>query len=429
MFREVKKSFRKLSLLLLIVTAAFLLWGCGGGGGSSYTPPVETSTDTPLIDVATLKGWMDDGLVNSGTTGIDNVVILYVGAATEDRIPGSYVWADGEIRTTRLDGLTEVGSLVCTGEAIDAVLQRSGVNEYTTIVVTGNRVYDESLGYFTLRYWGFPKERIKVLDGYTAAWDAAYGNLIAESPADVTGNTFSVGNNGQLNDDLHYSIGEYILANDANIASNDADGTYEYNLLPNGSNFYVAASAIKTAADETIGGSGDYYAAGDDGISYYKSAEDMQAVLDNYEAKFDSENMTIVNCGSGLSASPMFFALDAILNLPVALFDGSRTQWYQYRGCPVDPATTLTDYVANFDCPEIGDGWNVAMNGRSYNPVDTVAEVSADVNPGLNMLYPSPSYPETNQVENADNDYMSQSAPPSTGDGAPVAGGEVGDGC
>lgn len=396
----------KFSLLLaLIVAVALLLGGCGGGSDSydNHTQQVSTKTATPLIEADTLKEWMDKGLVNAGYIQ-DNVVILNVGGPGANKIPGAYEWIyEDEVRTTRLEGLAFAGSMVQTGDVIDSVLQRSGVNDLSTIVLTSDDTYRPTVAYFTLRYWGFPKDKIKVLNGFNAGWDAAYpGTRTTETPADVQGNpyNFSVRNNGKLNDQLRYSIAEVIQAVDANNTSLTATGERTFNIVQNTTGTPTLATAIGISQ-------GAFHVS-----NVFNSADDIAAVLD--AADFDYDLPTITHCGSGLSCTPIFFALDAILGLNISVWDGSTGQWRAYGAAFSDETIA----------PE---AWNVNTNDRS-----TSAQTRRENDPAIDsellndfLRIQDISDPTFNQIEEEDKLYMESGGE----DGAPEAGADVEGNC
>lgn len=417
MFREVKKDFRKLSLILLVITAAFLLWGCSGGGGSSYDTPTSTQTATPLIDADTLKSWMDDGLVNDG--GFDNVAILQVGTQAQydaEHIPGAFLW-DTYTQGGRLEALAyDVKVMVPDGPTMDAMLARTGIDSDTTIVISyasDQNFYNAARAYFTLRYWGFPKAKIKVLNGGNNGWtDATYSVTTEATPAITS--TFCVTDNDDLYDDLRYSIGELIQVVDANNASVDAGDGPLYNIIEQTAGDRMITNAIGR----------DYSWLAVNGVTtggYFVDAAAAEAVLLDSDGPDDTltlgtyvpELPSITHCFSGMSCTPIFFALDALLDREVAVYDGSRSQWTLYRGDPAGSDTT------------IGDAWNVNYLGRSND----VSGGDADaVNAQLNFLFPSNADPDANQVESEDAAYLNQFDDTSSSS-APSAGSSDPSGC
>ncbi len=421
MFQEVMKSSWKLNLqLLLVIAVAFLLWGCGSGGGSSFDSPTVTQTATPLIDAETLKGWVDAGLVNDG--GFENVVILQTGSQAEydaEHIPGAFLW-DSFTQSGRLEGLAyDVKVMVPDGPTMDAMLARTGIDSETTIVISyasTSRIYNPTRAYFTLRYWGFPKDKIKVLNGGNNGWtDAAYA-LTTETTPEIA-STFCVTDNDDLYDDLRYSIGELIQVVDANNASIAAAEGPLYNIVQQTTGDRVITNAIgRNWADFAQGGA----VTG----GYFIDSEAAEAVLLDADGPADDLTLgefvpglpSITHCVSGMSCTPIFFAMDALLGWDVAVYDGSKSQWDLYRGDPAGGDTT------------IGDAWNVNYLGRSND----ISGGDADsVNAQLNFLYQSNDDPDANQIETEDAAYLNRFDGTSNSgtSGAPSSGSSDPSGC
>lgn len=273
MFREVKKSSWKWSLqLLIVVAAAFLMWGCGGGGSSYDDLDAQyyenDSNVSALLDAATLKSWIDndyttddghrvvilDCLPNTAGVftysdteswfagnadkirtnmaeqyGIDapqyKMIASLDGAGVLGHIPGALpsVSHEGYEVTPRNDGPVVADHEVGTGSLIDQMLCRLGITKDDVLVMTTARQdypgFCSSRLWWTLRYWGFSKEKIKVLDGGNRAY-ALYmkANFPAEEPlakgvvtlANVTPSNFSVTELPKRFFDVRISIGELI---------------------------------------------------------------------------------------------------------------------------------------------------------------------------------------------------------------------------
>ncbi len=62
---------------------------------------------------------------------------------------------------------------------MNALVQKLGIDGSTTVVLTIPRGssdgdhYPQSVAYWTFRYWGFARERVKLLNGGDDAWDVA----------------------------------------------------------------------------------------------------------------------------------------------------------------------------------------------------------------------------------------------------------------
>jgi thiosulfate/3-mercaptopyruvate sulfurtransferase len=109
---------------------------------------------------------------------------------------------------------------------MDALIQKYGIDKNTTIVFTGGGTAAPNAGavlqvtraYWTFRYWGFPKEKLKLLDGIDFSWNAAYG-LTAGNPPTPTPSTYSVKNNVQLRTDLRASLRDMINVAEGKVAN------------------------------------------------------------------------------------------------------------------------------------------------------------------------------------------------------------------
>ena len=421
-----RKSFMMVTLALL---TSLVMWGCGSDSYNAPTTatstPIEGYTTNVLIDADTLKGWMDQGLVNAPNSFAGKVVILTVGAKSAydaGHIPGALPWdSSAELNMTRLEALSPLGTMVLDGAMMDTIIQRSGIDANTTIVLThpsGNSM-NTARAYFALRYWGFPRECIKVLNGGNLAWTAA-GYTEATETSEVAASTYSVRNNGTLRADLRYSLGEMLQAVDAN-----AD-TFAYNILDaRGGTDYISTtlgtgySFQGHIANSLYDNHGAYYAdvTGDtDGTvtSGFKTEEAIRtylASLTNSEdatLAFDDSLPTITYCVSGMRAAVPFFALDAILGLDVALYDGSWMQWGKYGQNAVTIATA----------------WRTNTVRSVITSTTPTAEQQSDlvIDPVLNALYSSPADGRANQIENEDEAYMAvgqdEAPPTSTGGGS-----------
>jgi 3-mercaptopyruvate sulfurtransferase SseA len=210
--------------------------------------------------------------------------------------------------------------------------------------------------YFNFRYWGFPKERLKVLNGLNGAYKADYG-LTTTVPA-ITVSTYSVKNNPLFRDDLRVSLQEMIQYADTQPSSivvidgRGADGpggtTYSYDGDPKATTG-VFSSSTYTATDyvafeghikgaqamlwtnlyEGIDSAGTV-TTGTAAYYRFKSEADMVPIWT--AAGLDSTKIAYVHCRTGMISSAMYVALDAFLGWPVSNYDGSWSQWGQLAG-------------------------------------------------------------------------------------------------
>lgn len=311
-------------LTMLFLATSLTLTGCGGGSGSdSYDKPA-TQTSNVVIDAATLKGWVDGGLVNS-KDGWENVVIIDVSSASAyaaGHIPGAQLW-DGNSGIDRYEGPVLSSNMVLDGPAMDAVLQKYGIDEGTTVVFAG--ATNPGRIYFMFRYWGFPKERLKILDGGKAVYEAldpTKTDLTTLVPA-VTPSNYSV-KNLTINTNVRAALNELIIGVE--------QGTIApYNTLVNNTEKAAGTTGIfaDVAGDfvifqgSVIGAKHLPYAQLYNADGTFKTAEEMKALL----APLDGSKPIIAYCRAGNAASWGFAPIDAVLGWNVMVYDGSWSQW------------------------------------------------------------------------------------------------------
>jgi 3-mercaptopyruvate sulfurtransferase SseA len=232
-------SWQLVVLALCLLLVPIVINSCST---SSYNTPVTTQTTATLISPETLKAWVDTGVVNS--TGFDRVVILDVTSlatyTATGHIPGAQFVNSGDIYQVRQEGPATDVNMSPDGPHMDALIQKYGIDKNTTIVFTSggsspsaSSVLSATRAYFTFRYWGFPKEKLKVLDGINFSWQAAYG-LTKVTPPSPTPSTYSVKNNAALRTDLRASLLDMINVAEGRVAnavpidmrSSVTDGSY-----------------------------------------------------------------------------------------------------------------------------------------------------------------------------------------------------------
>ncbi|GEM_PF-1618695 len=355
--------------------------------------PDPTATENALIEPATLHEWQEAGLVNrEDVDGEHRVVVLRVDDWYEDgpeeaalqsfdegHVPGAVPIGAGDIHAMRLEGLAEAAPLVATGEQMDAVMEKAGVCPETTIVVSGSSPLRTARVYWTLRYWGFPRERVKLLNGGYHAYGEAYGLEEGEFDPDVTADAdFSVEANEELNNDLRLGVAQMIQRVD-----NLNDGESDDVILENRTHpqpDVMISNAIWDDATATHGH--DHYRGMYEDTATWLDADEVEAHYDDLGV--GSDDTIITYCGSGYRATKSFFALDGILGYDdVMVYDGSYgRQWVQYAG------------------EEVPDEWRVDMHDRTDGDEDWHdIEIAVEEIPDLESA-------EANQVEAADVEYM-----------------------
>ncbi|MDY0213089.1 MAG: selenite/tellurite reduction operon rhodanese-like protein ExtH [Desulfuromonadaceae bacterium] len=436
---------KRLALLLMVLfVGTFTLTGCGSGGGSSdnystpgtlgNTVPLEGQTSNTLIDTATLKAWIDQGLVNAG--GFTNVVILQQKNYADGHIEGAQEWANSGI--VRDEGPIKSGNMVLDGTTMDAMLCERGINANSTIVFMGN---NSERTYFMFRYWGFPKNQLKILNGGTKAWTADGHSLTTAAPVVAT-TTFSVkdlGNGPDLN--TRASLNEMIVGvEDGTIAPYATYGVTLVTSRPtitetvdNSGAFVAFQGSIdgllyddalwNDTATNITGGLYDNVG----GVLYYKSKADMEAYLAGLGA--DKSKAIATYCRAGNLASDGYGPMEAVLDdWNIMLYDGSWSQW----GSLTADVTAVP--TSNHALPAGYEAW--ATDVLAGDVVDTAAiAYNVDLITGTQKVYQpefidaplSPRDAGANTLEDADYEYW---AAPAAGGSAPgAAGGGGGGGC
>lgn len=466
------KIMRKNSVLLmmlfsLIAVGMLAVWGCGTSDYDTpaYNPPAQvlTQTSNGLIDAATLKGWMDQGLVNAAS-GEKVTILDYSDQATYDagHIPGAVRVDTAEIMQTRLEGVAEMAQLVCDGTHMDALIKKAGINEYTTLVLTSGSLVSSTRLYSTFRYWGFPKDRLKVLDGANPGWKASYTMSMA-TPT-IQPSNYSVTPHGinRVQAQLRASLGEMMdvvqnfdgakqviidtLSSPANglktpVTSTSTWTSNNYKGIP-GSTSGLLPYAASTTTEYVV-----FEGHMKNAVNLYFGslhASNKYLSADSLKSKFNAVGMNeaktaYVHCRAGNAASVAFFALDGILNWNVVWYDGSWGQWglmadkkggklragsiwSTYKLSVSDPVPSTTDTGVPKYIRDAADG--VTYNADN-TPVGSATKYPIQPLPYFSNIdaFASVTDPDANQVEKADKAYISPAATSSGGGSSSGSGG------
>lgn len=420
-----------------VTTGAKSLAGKALAADHSWSFTVAT-TPTPLLARATLKAWVDLGLVNG--TGSNRVVVLDTSSGTyaAGHIPGAQVMNLNDATTPlyqyRQEGPAVDMSMVPDGAHMDAVVQKYGIDGQTTVVFTGSGagITSPTRAYWTFRYWGFSKDKLKLLDGLNNGYGTAYGLTADASPA-ITPSTYGVKSNGTLRSDLRASLSEMMSVARGDVANavildartNEGAGSYAgvpgstagvFPPPPAGTDSVVFEGHMKGARALA-------YSALYDATTYeFKSPTALAALLN--PLGIDATKTTYVHCRTGVIASVTFFALDAILDWPVQNYDASWSQWGQLSGDDTNGGRLAADSPWRTDTATYSDlvvynHSNTVTNGNK--PVELLAldgrtcTATLDAAPGTTITYspasctltaPESTVASGNQVEEADAAYM-----------------------
>ena len=453
-----KQVWRKGRFLLaglsgIVALTLLAVWGCGTKGyddvaaqqsaAAAAAAAAVTTTKVPaLIDAATLKQWIDQGKVNnSDSANLDRVVVITstpTANYTTLHIPGAQlVDSSTQLVMTRMEAVATNTSEVPNGPLMDSLVQKYGINKNTTVVFTtskGQSLMNATRAYYTFRYWGFPKERLKILNGgddawndaaTAGSWDTAY-QLTATVPS-ITKSTFSVRNNyngSTANFNLRYSIGQMLALVDGVNLGNVPIDTTGISIIDarGGTNATKIQNAIM-----------------DDYAKYWTAATGKTGVLKDPSAQITyltaegvtaAKSMNYVYCASGHRASVLFFVLDGMLNWPVTNYDGSSQQWGSY----VSTATT-NKVGAAWQTDVVTPGTTISRTFNISGVVPIVPGTSIILDAASNAMFTTITDPRANQELNEDTTYFTSggttSTAPATGGGAGsgAGGGNSGGGC
>lgn len=422
--KMMKKSRVLLAALFgMVAIAALTLWGCGG---SSYDNPsagvTTTKTATALVSPTDLKQWMDQGLVNK-RGGYDRVVILEVSGKplnyASEHIPGAIFVNLSELTATRVEGPAEFGSMVATGAQMDALIKKAGIDQNTTIVFTtstgemdSNTLWNLTRGYTTFRYWGWPKERLKVLDGGNKAWAATAGTTMTAAVPAITTSNYGIAPNGvnRVNQGLRASLSEMMAA----VAADSKDFIDGRASIAGGTtDLIVTAAPVPFVVFEgRLSGTNSrvlpYANLVDAATKQFKPVADVQTLL-NIQT-----DTAYTLCRAGNIASVLFFAIDGYAyadgTKKAVWYDGSWGQW----GLMAD--------VNNGGKLPAGSSWSTIALTSGYSDNAGAGRTVVDISNPNRLLSPHPAFP-ANQIEDADKAYLSPITSTSGGAGSGSGGG------
>jgi 3-mercaptopyruvate sulfurtransferase SseA len=427
------------SLVGMLMTAMLTIWGCGGGGSSYDNPVSTTSTASAIIDATTLKRWIDEGKLNAPFGSADRVVVVSPSTSadwtTKGHIPGAVRLNTTEFAMSRVEGLAMATNMMPDGAMMDTLIQRLGIDDCTTIVVTlpkNSTLYYQSLFYWNLRYWGFARDRIKILNGGDDAWDVAGYALSTDATEAYTPSTYSVAQNGTLKDVVRGSIGETIALVDQLIADPTQEDTWQIIDVRGFTTSPYITNALRLSAytmfftrmDANNDGTPDT-----DRNFVYPDRATLEtrlatmAVVDGTDdVLVSATKKTYVMCASSFSASPTFALFDAVLGAAegdVIMYDGSSSQWNVYS------TARLTGKYTTATTAQISawafDNAAAPIRAQGTMPVSTDYSIFTAIAP----VY-GPSAAEMNQIEVADRAYMT---PTTTTTGGSSSGGSSAPGC
>ncbi len=382
----------------------------------------SATTPSPLISPAVLARWVADGNVND--TGDDRVVVLDVtsqAAYDAGHIPGAQLLSSAALYQNRQEGPAVDISMVPDGAAMDALVRAAGIDDRTTVVFTTSSILNATRAYWTFRYWGFPKEKLKLLDGLNVGWTAAGNALVTEVPT-VAPSTYTVKGNGALRSEVRASLSEMMavaaggVANAVILDARSTATTGSYAGVPGSTSAVFGASGDFVAFEGHMNGAQalpytDLY---DAASLQFRTPAELAAAFAT--VGIDATKTTYVHCRTGVIATLPFFALDAILGWPAVNYDGSWSQWGQLSGDAANGGMLPADSPWRTDVPALSAlvVYNhatkpvelLALDGFTCSGTLDTAGASTYAPAGCTFVPPDSSVASGNQIEEADAAYF-----------------------
>jgi 3-mercaptopyruvate sulfurtransferase SseA len=393
--------------LFLVVTllplAALMLYSCGGSSGYSTSDSQQGSFQV-MISPETLHGWVTSGY-GTDAKGYNKLIILDVDSASgyaAGHIPGSYNLDTGvDLQTTRSNGVSFTVSQVPTKEMMDALIQRTGINANTVVALVGNgTLMNVGRAYFNFRYWGFPKERLRVLNGTknsTYRDDAGYTLSSVATPL-PTPSAYSVAEltpNVSVRASLEEMIG---MAQDTDpfTVIIDARSANEYNGVTRSTKVtssvptYVAFEGHIATAEHQ-----EYVTLHQGNISGNPLLSKNELVAAMAAINVSEDSTAVSYCRTSWRAAIQFLALDAVLGWNAKIYDGAWIEWGQmasndpkYDGSlepdspwRTDGISSSVNYNKTTNIQPIAGADSFAANANEINETDKAVCVAAGTLP------------------------------------------------
>ncbi|NOR26027.1 MAG: hypothetical protein GQ542_16910, partial [Desulforhopalus sp.] len=332
------------------------------GGGLNHAGVMGLIPEV-MITPKILNNWLTMGY-GVDTFGYSRMVILDVDTQEgyrQGHVPGAHLLEDGDLRATRSNGISSNSFQVPTKSQMDDIVRRVNIDTDSIIIFTGSRMTSIGRAYFNFHYWGFPRQQLKVLNGTNATYAAAGFALQTENSSIQEPCQYSVCSTRGSHSfsAVRASFAEMISLledNDPATIIIDARTSAEYagnpgsTLLNNEKNEYVVFEGhLRTAVNI------DYKSLliGESNTNQLLPKEDLLSALNKYN--IDENKISYVYGKNGEDGSVLFLVLDAVLNWPVKIYDGSWNQWGQMAG--IDPSSG--------GLLEKGSPWRTDTLGRS----------------------------------------------------------------
>ncbi|MEF9427004.1 MAG: hypothetical protein L0956_07475 [Candidatus Mariimomonas ferrooxydans] len=325
-----RRWFKFLLVSASMILIPLFIYSCGGHSEYSDLP----ENVGVMITSESLNSWVKNGF---GGDSFGNTRMAILQIDTEDNyddfghVPGAFFVdqkAGTDLKDARNDGIIKVNAQVPTRSMMDAMIQRTGIDGATLIVITGNNMQIMGRLYWNFRYWGFRKGRLKVLNGTLDDYTAAGYPLTWTPTPEPEPSTYSVCEHNQSTsvDKFRASLEEM-----RNVAADSDPATLPLDIRTpeefNGEQSSITDN--KVAFTGRIRGAKhlqwEDLLEGGTASNYFKSKEDIEAIIT--VTGMDSSKTAYLYCQIAQRTSVSFLALDGILGWSAKMYDGSWLEW------------------------------------------------------------------------------------------------------
>lgn len=373
-----------------------------------------------LITADTLKGWLDDWQANKPSHVQGRLYVMQMG----DVVPGddtknfirhddvntfTYDRTDAcnDIGFRRSDGVSEIANAMFTGEYMDMAFWSYGIDPTKDFIVLVLGPADVDLmpgatrSWFQLHYWGWPDNRVAVLNGAAGTvfhpahnpnvsstdemfvaspsdFQFSYKASIRDIRRDATASQATLGDMISLAADPTGAMildarspEEYAIPNRKGSKAEDVicgpDGNSQCftafeGHIKGASN--LPFTNLLNTSDQTVDVNGDGVVNTKDSTFTFKTVPELEALYAG--AGYDDGEVIHTYCRTGARATVTTFAASGILGYPARMYDGSWIQW----GKLANVADHNGDLLLPADSPWRTDVASASNIGKVRNATD-----------------------------------------------------------
>lgn len=271
-------------------------------------------------NVLVTTDWAADHLEDEGVRFVE--VDVNTKSYESGHIPGAVGW---NWKTELQDQLRRT---IASKEDFEKLLQKSGIDEDTTIILYGdNNNWFAAWAYWLLKYYGF--DDVRILDGGRKKWEAEDRDLTTDVP-EYDETDYSVSNVNTEYRAFRNDIKKRLNSEDFGLVDVRSPDEFTGKILaPPG------LTELSQRAGHIPGASNIPWskAVNEDGT--FKSKEELKELYANEGITPDKE--IIAYCRIGERSAHSWFVLNELLNFPtVRNYDGSWTEWGNLIDAPIE---------------------------------------------------------------------------------------------